>query len=121
MDNGVDMALWQQGILPEGGVEEIGPACFLFEASIAVFSGLLQVLASESNHVDLGSYISLREEFRKFYMWNEGFSTRKGDLDHVLAKSKNLKGTVLGLMAQWAKAISKGVSKSVIKQRMKSR
>lgn len=73
MENDVDVALWQQGVLPEGEGEEIGPACALFKASIALFPALLQVLASDIVNVDLDFYSSLRDEFRKFYMWNEGF------------------------------------------------
>ncbi|KAH7370410.1 hypothetical protein BKA65DRAFT_16501 [Rhexocercosporidium sp. MPI-PUGE-AT-0058] len=106
MDHDVDVALWRRGILLEEGHQEAGPACYLFEASILTFSALLQVLAADSVHYDSESYGRLREEFRKFYMWNEGFSTRTGDLDHVLACSKNLKGTVLGLMVQWVRTVS---------------
>jgi hypothetical protein len=106
MDHDVDVALWQRGILL-GDEKEIGPACYLFEASVSTFSALLQVIAADLANFDSESYQLLTDEFRKFYMWNEGLSTRAGDLDHVLANSKNLKGTVLWLMVQWVKTVTK--------------
>jgi hypothetical protein len=109
-NHNVDVALWQRGLFNDEREHEIGPACYLFEASVSVFSALLRVLANDPVHYDSNLYGSLRNEFRKFYMWNEGFSTRTGDLDHVLACSKNLKGTVLGLMVQWAQTVSKSAS-----------
>jgi len=112
MDHDVDVAIWQRGILLEEGQREIGPACYLFESSISAFSEILKVLAVNPVHLDSESYGSLRDEFRKFYMWNEGFSTRTGDLDHILACSKNLKGAVLGLMAQWVRTVSKSMLRS---------
>ena len=107
-DRDIDVALWQREISFQDEEREIGPACYLFEASISVFSVLLQVLAADTVHFDSELYEGLRDEFRKFYMWNEGFSTRRGDLDHVLACSKNLRGTVLGLMVQWVKVVPRG-------------
>lgn len=109
MDHDIDVSLWQKGIQHEDE-QELGPACYLFEASIIAFSELLHILAADSTRLKSEPYRSLRNEFRKFYLWNEGFSTRAGDLDHILASSKNLKGTVLGLMVQWAKAVSKSTS-----------
>jgi hypothetical protein len=109
MDSIVDVALWQRGI-QNGDDQELGPVCYLFEASVSAFSALLHILAADSSQFESESYQQLRNEFRKFYMWNEGFSTRTGDLDHILASSKNLKGTVLGLMVQWVKAVSKSTS-----------
>jgi len=107
MEHDGDVARWQQGILL-GKEQEVGPACYLYEASISALSALLHVLAADSIHYDSETYASLRDEFRKFYLWNEGFSTRAGELDHILAYSKNLKGTVLGLMVQWVKTFTKG-------------
>lgn len=60
------------------------------------------------DHSNSSSYESLRDEFRKFYIWNQGFSTSTGDLDLILSSSKNLKATVLGLMVLWVKALCRG-------------
>lgn len=86
-----------------------GPAYHLFQETTIAFSSLLRVLIQDPSYVDPRLYKLLREEFRKYYMWNEGFCTRAGDLDQVLSSSKNLKGTVLNLMVLWARAISKGM------------
>lgn len=107
-DEVTDVAHWQRSIL-DGDEPERGPAYYLFEASTTAFSALLQILAADSTRFKSESYESLRDEFRKFYMWNEGFSTRSGDLDYVLSCSKNLKATVIGLMVHWVKAVSKGI------------
>jgi hypothetical protein len=106
MDHDVDVALWQRGIQHEDD-QELGPASSLFDASVIAFSSFLHILATDTTQFESESYQILRNEFRKFYMWNEGFSTRTGDLDHILSSSKNMQGTVLGLMVQWAKAASK--------------
>jgi hypothetical protein len=101
-----DVALWQRQV--QDDQQELGLACYLFEASTAAFSALLNVLSANPAKLDSASYAVLRNEFRKYYMWNEGFSTRSGGLDHVLSGSRNLKATVLRLMAQWARAVCRG-------------
>lgn len=105
-----DVGLWQRAVEHQDDQPELGPANRLFETSTAAFSALLHLLAIDTH--SLGTeiiYPRLRNEFRKFYLWNEGFSTRSGSLDHILSCSKNLKATVLGLMVNWAKALSKGM------------
>lgn len=101
-----DGALWQAEVRDDQ--QELGLACYLFEASTAAFSALLKVLAADLTKPDAASYRVLCNEFRKYYMWNEGFSTRSGGLDHALARSRNLKAIVLKLMAQWARAVCRG-------------
>jgi hypothetical protein len=98
-----DVALWQDGIEPQGGPPEIGPASYLFEASVAAFSAILQIIAANKDDFDRSSYESLRDEFRKFYMWNEGFSTQTGALDQALSSSQSLKAAVLDMMIHWAR------------------
>jgi hypothetical protein len=98
-----DVALWQDGIEPQGDPPEIGPASYLFEASVAAFSAILQIIAANKDDFDRSSYESLRDEFRKFYMWNEGFSTQTGALDQALSSSQSLKAAVLDMMIHWAR------------------
>lgn len=101
---------WQLG-LPQGDEQqEIGPAAQLFEATVVAFSAVLQVIADTPGQYDehgdgLRFYTALRDEFQKFYMWNEGFPSSSGELDLILSCSKNLRATVLDLMAQWAKVV----------------
>jgi hypothetical protein len=106
MDN--EVALWQRDVEHHDDLPDLGPAGYLFEASTTTFSAILHLLASNVDLLEPGAYQRLRNEFRKFYMWNEGFSTRSGQLDHILASSKNLRTTVLGLLVQWVTALSKG-------------
>lgn len=99
-----EVVLWRRGILHDDNQPEIGAAAELFEVSTEGSSQLLQILA-----LDLTVYESFRDEFRKFYMWNEGFSTLSGHLDCILATSKDLRATTLGLMVNWAKSLLKGL------------
>ena len=101
-----DVTLWQRQV--QDDQQELGFACYLFEASTAAFSALLNVLSANPAKLPPASYGVLSSELRKYYMWNEGFSTRSGGLDHALSGSRNLKATVLRLMAQWARAICRG-------------
>jgi hypothetical protein len=103
MIEGAKIADWQV----ERDEPDLGPACDLFKASERAFSALLQALAVHVVQVESGTYESLRNEFMKYYMWNEGLSTRSGNLDSILSSSTNLKGTVLRLMVQWAKSVLK--------------
>ena len=109
MEIGPDVTLWRGGVEDQDERPELGPASYLFEASTIAFSALLQVVVGDPTHFDSELYQTLREEFRKFYLWNEGFCTGSGDLDQILSSSKNLKATVLGLMVLWARALSKGM------------
>jgi hypothetical protein len=109
MEIGPDVTLWRGGIEEQDERLELGPASYLFEASTIAFSALLQVLVGNPTLFDPESYQTLRGEFRKFYLWNEGFCTGSGDLDGILSSSKNLKATVLSLMVLWARAVSKGM------------
>jgi hypothetical protein len=101
-----DVTLWQLEV--QDDQQELGLACYLFEASTAAFSALLNVLSANPAKPDSVSHGVLRNEFQKYYMWNEGFSTRSGGLDCALSNSRNLKATVLKLMVQWARAVCRG-------------
>jgi len=109
MDTGPDVTLWQGGVVEQDEQPESGPACHLFQETTMAFASLSRTLTQDPNDLDPRFYILLREEFRKFYLWNEGFCTGAGDLDQVLSSSKNLKGTVLNLMVLWARALSKSM------------
>ena len=103
VDSGI--AQWRGGVEVRDEQPDLGPANYLFEAVTTVFSATLQVMIGDYKHFNLESYEILREEFRKFYLWNEGFSTSSGDLDQILSSSKNLKATVLNLMVSWVNAV----------------
>lgn len=109
MKAGPDVTLWRGEIEEQDEKPELGPASYLFEASSLAFSALLHTLIGNSTLLDLEAYQTLRDEFRKFYLWNEGFSTGSGDLDRILSYSKNLKATVLNLMVLWARSVMKGM------------
>lgn len=66
---------WQGEVEALDGRLELGPAAHLFEASTAVFAASLQVVIGNYDNFDPDSYRILRNEFRRFYLWNEGFST----------------------------------------------
>ncbi|RFU32260.1 hypothetical protein B7463_g4072, partial [Scytalidium lignicola] len=103
-----DLFSWSQGIPHEQDELEYGPATCLFDAATAAFTELLRIIAAGATTSESKSlYESLRNEFQKFYMWNEGFSTRTGNLDSILSRSKNLEATCLSLLALWANAVSK--------------
>jgi hypothetical protein len=95
----------QETVEHQHGVQELGPASSLFECSTALFSSLLRSLAEDIEQLGPDLYGVLRNEFRKFYLWNDGLSTRSGELDDILSHSKNLKATVLPLIALWARAV----------------
>lgn len=101
-----DVAIWQHGV--QHDQLELGLASHLFETSTAAFSAILNVLSLNPTKFDSVLYGTLRNEFRKFYMWNEGFATQSGGLDDALSVSRNLKATVLKLMVQWARAVCRG-------------
>jgi hypothetical protein len=102
-----DISIWRGGVLSQEDPAELGLASNLFDASVAAFAALLRVLVGDlgRSEVDSGSYEVLRNEFQRFYMWNDGFSTNLGELDRILSCSKNLRATVLALMARWAKTV----------------
>ena len=100
-----DVKQWQDEVEAQDGRAELGPAAHLFEASTAVFAAGLQVMIGDYHNFDPDSYRILRNEFRRFYLWNEGFSTSSGGLDRILSSSKNLEATVLSIMVCWTKAV----------------
>jgi hypothetical protein len=100
-----DVKQWQGEVEAQDGRTELGPAAHLFEASIAVFAAGLQVMIGDYRNFDPDSHRILRNEFRRFYLWNEGFSTSSGGLDRILSSSKNLEATVLSIMVSWTKAV----------------
>jgi hypothetical protein len=102
-----DVALWQQEIYQGDEQQELGPVTQLFQATVATFSALLQIIADDPGRYTDGLmfYNTLQDEFQKFYMWNEGFPSSSGELDAILSCSKNLRATVLDLMVHWAKVV----------------
>ena len=89
---------------------ELYPAAHLFHATVVAFSALLQIIVGNIDQHDDGlvSYNLLRDEFQKYYMWNEGFPSSSGELDLILSCSKNLRATVLDLMVRWARVVCRG-------------
>jgi hypothetical protein len=94
-------------VLYQDDQPEWGLAAALYEALVAGFAALLRVLLEDSARLDQGSssYKALRDEFQKFFLWNDGFSTTSGELDRILSCSKNLRAAVLALMVQWARTV----------------
>lgn len=107
MATGPDVTLWRGGVEEQAERLEPADASHLFQASAITFSSLLETLRRKPERLNSDLYAILRNEFRKFYLWNEGFCTGSGDLDQILLSSKNLKATVLNLMVLWARAVSK--------------
>lgn len=105
----LNVAQWQRHVEDDGSAVETGPACYMFEAATTVVSSLINVLVLEPEHIEREHFEALRDEFRKFYMWNEGLATRSGQLDQILSSSRSLKATVLKLIAHWITTILKGM------------
>jgi hypothetical protein len=93
-----------RGIGDDGFQEEIGPACRIFTAATKAFPIILRVINQEPDYVNYES-IGLRNEFRNFFVWNEGFPTSEGELDMLLSMSRNLREVVLRLMLEWARTV----------------
>ena len=91
----------------EDGQQSDHPAEDLFNAVKDTFSKILHNINYATTDHQESTYNALRFEFRRFYLWNEGFSTSTGNLDAILSRSKNLKATVLQLLVQWAKIVLK--------------
>lgn len=98
---------WQKSLQHDDNQLGAGTAAQLFKSSADASSTLLRIMAADTKNTSVDIYESLRHEFQSFYVWNEGFSTGTGELDRILFRSKDLKATVLGLMAQWAKSLLK--------------
>jgi len=81
----------------------------LFNHCVKVFVNLFRIIHGKDDLIQPSICEDLREEFRKFYVWNDTFPTESGQLGSILATSRNLKAAVLGLMAQWARALCKGI------------
>jgi hypothetical protein len=105
-----DVALWQRQIDHGEEHQEVGLVTQLFQATVAAFSAVLQIIADDPCQYNDGLtfYNALRDEFQKFYIWNEGFPSSSGELDVTLLCSKNLRATALDLMVQWSKVVCRG-------------
>jgi len=102
------VAAWQQQLLSAPPLEGSGIAESLFESLVSTFSVIHTELLKYQGLENSNLLSDLREEFRKFYVWNDTVSTQSGQLDSILQTSRNLQITVLSLMNQWAMTISKG-------------
>jgi len=102
----VDVDQWQSGIEIHADLEDAGQAAILFEGTVSFVPELLHIL---EGHIESSIYNDIKQEFRFWYLWNDGFSTRRGDLDRSLSYSSNLRATVLTIMAGWARAMCKGM------------
>lgn len=80
----------------------------MFEACIQAFQSLFHIIREKPDVSGHDTIEDLREEFRKFYVWNDIFPTTSGELGSILSASRNLKEAVFNLMAQWARALCKG-------------
>ena len=110
MDKGevkVDVTEWQRNIKASSKAQDFGISGILYENSISVFVALYRILQSQTDASTVQVVQDLREEFRKFYVWNDALGTQTGQLQRVLETSQNLNTAVLSLLAQWARVICK--------------
>lgn len=88
--------------------QELGISGGLVEGCLGYFSILYGILSRRSDELPTGVIESLREEFRKFYVWNDVRGTQQGHLEQVLSTSRSLRVAVLSLLVQWARLLCKG-------------
>ncbi|MCJ1248660.1 hypothetical protein MMC30_005878 [Trapelia coarctata] len=96
---------WQAALEPGLKPRETGVAASLFECTIALCSGILSRLASSNPSLKPGLYDVVRNEARLFYLWGEDYALDPGSIDETLALSRDLRGTVMSLLVNWARAL----------------
>jgi hypothetical protein len=99
---------WQKDI--ENSSDQEDWSAILFESCIEVFPLVFHIICEKPENVESSFRDDLREEFRKFYVWNDTFATASGELGSILSTSRNLKEAVYSIMLQWARALCKGNS-----------
>jgi hypothetical protein len=97
-----------RGIRDDGSELVTGPARLIFTAAVQAFPIILRAISEGPEHAD-SRVIELKNEFRKFFIWNEGFSTSDGELDRLISMSRNLRDTVLRLMLEWAMTLYQSI------------
>jgi hypothetical protein len=107
LDSQVQITRWQESIEESNYSEELAVA--LFNACNEVFPRILLILSQQRDIQEASVHQDLREQFRKFYVWNDIFPTISGELDKILSLSRNLKITVMGLLAQWGRLVCRGM------------
>jgi len=105
---GYQLADWQTRLKHSEFEQELGISGSLVEDCLACFSTLYRILHQRSDDLPHGVIESLREEFRKFYVWNDVRGTQQGHLEQVLSTSRSLRVAILSLLVQWAKVLCKG-------------
>lgn len=98
---------WQNTLEDATAQEDL--SAILFEACVQAFRSLFHIICEKSDVLGRHTIDDLREEFRKFYVWNDIFPTTSGQLGSILSTSRNLKEAVFSLIAQWARALCKGI------------
>ncbi len=110
----IEIANWQSSLENPTVQEDLSVT--LFENCANVFPLIYRILKKEAESSERSACEDLREEFRRFYVWNETFPTASGELGSILSTSRNLKETVFSLMAQWARALCRGELNNTLKK-----
>jgi hypothetical protein len=110
-DGGIQVADWRDSLENSAAQEDI--STIVFEDCVKVFSLVFHIIRENPDSITSSTCDDLREEFRKFYVWNDSFPIASGELGSILSTSRNLREAVFGLMAQWARALSKGTINSI--------
>jgi hypothetical protein len=97
---------WQNTVNEANAQEDL--SAILFEACVQAFQSVFHIIREKPDLFEHTTIDDLREEFRKFYVWNDIFPTASGELGSILSTSRNLKEAVFSLLAQWARALCKG-------------
>jgi hypothetical protein len=108
LDPQLEIARWQMSIEEMNLTENLTVA--LFNACTRVVPLVLRILSEQPENKKISTYQNFREEFRKFYVWNDIFPTVSGELDKILSSSRNLKITALDLLAQWGRLVCRGTT-----------
>jgi hypothetical protein len=76
--------------------DRLGLAGTMFETCASLFRLLVRGPAERS--LEAEPYRALRTQAQKFALWGDGFDTKHGGLDTILAESKHLRKTVIYLL-----------------------
>jgi hypothetical protein len=85
----------------------------VFDGCVGTYTMLANILRQDETFMESEICRDLFDEFRKFYLWNDMYSTRSGHLDQLIDNSSFLKVSVLDMVAEWANAVLRSTLSNV--------
>ncbi|KAF4474657.1 Ankyrin repeat [Fusarium agapanthi] len=105
---------WQTDAQHSDGLEDKSVTARLCDAALRFYKELLRHVSKQLD-VPRPVRMSLQRTYSLMVLWSDGYGVREGDLDDILAKSRNIRRATLKILSSIANILLDGLRPLIVK------